>query len=84
MDVQKKAALLAEFTDQLNQYGPESPIVKEYCQRFQDVELQQLFRMTVRLQSQLRQGEFRLSSDDDLPARLPAHPNGSRQGRSPA
>ncbi len=82
MNEQEKAAVLAEFTDQLNQHGAESPLVKGYCQRYADPELQQLFKITVRLQSQLRQGEFRLAPGDESKGGPSIYPVAERRNKT--
>jgi hypothetical protein len=59
------ASVVADFANLLNQYGAESPIVEAYGRRYPDPELQRLFRLTVKLQLQLRQGELRALPSDD-------------------
>lgn len=55
----QRAALLAEFTDKLNHFSPESKEVREFCaQHESDAELVKLFRTAAKVQSQLRKGQF--------------------------
>lgn len=54
-----RAALLAEFTDKVNQFGPESSEVREFRLKHEsDGELAKLFRTVVKVQSQFRQGQL--------------------------
>lgn len=61
----RRAAILAEFTDKLNEFGPDSREIREFRALHEsDKELAKLFQTAVRVQSQFRQGQLSTEQDN--------------------